>query len=386
MTSSLPRSQAGNRLDERSPRAGDPAALHLAPVVESSLFRHVMGHLAAGVTVVTTAHDGEPYGATVSSVTSLSVDPPTVICCLSKEANTGQAVAQSRTFAVNILEEGQTDLAERFALGLPSSDKFVGVALADDPSGQPVLADALAYVVCRVREAIDGGTHFIFVSEVVKAETRPGRPLAYYRGAFGYFALDEDLSVRDRLRNALLAGALESGRPLDLAELTAALDASATGLHFALRELVAEGLVLRDPDVGYLVADPDQHRSDTLRARRVVEAGVLASVATTGGEFPELRETIAQAVTAAEGATPSANELHAAVHAAFVALAGSRSLHQAHHHLSSGVAAARHEPANLQALLDHDLSAVAAAERGDPAGVHRALIAHLELERELEGS
>lgn len=367
-------------------RASDPAALHLAPVIESSLFRHVMGHLAAGVTVVTTAHDGEPYGATVSSVTSLSVDPPTVICCLSKEANTGQAVALSRTFAVNILEEGQTDLAERFALGLPSGEKFVGVALADDPSGQPVLADALAYVVCRVREAIDGGTHFIFVSEVVKAETRPGRPLAYYRGAFGYFALDEDLSVRDRLRNALLAGALESGRPLDLAELTAALDASPTALHFALRELVAEGLVLRDPDVGYLVADPDQHRSDTRRARCVVEAGALASAAPTDAAFRALHETIAQAVAAAESATPSANELHAAVHASFAALAGSRSLHQAHRHLSSGVAAARHEPASLQALLDYDLRAVAAAEQGDPAGVHRALSAHLELERELEGS
>ena len=351
--------------------------LHEAPIVASTLFRHVIGHLAAGVTVITTAEGDELSGATASSVTSLSVDPPTLVCCLSRESSTGQAVARTRTFAVNILEAGQTDLAERFALGLPSAEKFVGVPLAPHPCGQPLLADALAYVVCRVREAIDGGTHFLFVSEVVHAETRPGQPLAYYRGAFGYFARDEDVSVRERLRNALLAGALESGEPLDLGELTAVLEAPATAVHYAVRELVGEGLVRRDPDRGYFVSSPEEQRADTARGRSVLELGALSGADRDG--IAAIRTHVAAAEQAARQGDGRAAELHGAVHAAIAALGGSRALLQAHRHLAPAVLppAARDE---LVALCELDRAALDAAAAGRLADAIAALRAHRERE------
>ncbi len=339
-----------------------------------------MGHLAAGVTVVTAAEDGVAQGATVSSVTSLSLDPPRLICCLAKGSATAQAVQRTGTFVLNILEQGQAALAERFALGLPAAEKFAGLALVADPTGVPLLADALASVVCQVREVSDAGSHLIFVGEAVRAETRPGSPLAYYRGAFGYVVLDDDLPVRDRLRNALLAGALEAGRPLVLEELTAALDAPAPAVQYALRELMDEGLVARDPEAGYTVADPRVHRADAARGRVALEAGVLLSIAPRGAQLDALRASATRAATAAAAGHDAAGEIHAALHGALVGLAGSRALQQAHRHVFPAAARGRDVTPALAALVACDRRAIEAAARRDARGVQDALGAHLALE------
>jgi flavin reductase (DIM6/NTAB) family NADH-FMN oxidoreductase RutF len=146
-------------------------------------FRDVMGHFASGVTVITTLDGEEPLGTTASAVSSLSLEPPMLLVCLNVESVTGQGVKRSGAFGVNILEVGQEDLARHFAR--KGEHKFADVSYAPGRVGQPLLADALAHLECRVTEEVTAGTHSVFLAEVETAGARAGTPLAYFRGRFG---------------------------------------------------------------------------------------------------------------------------------------------------------------------------------------------------------
>jgi 4-nitrophenol 2-monooxygenase / 4-nitrocatechol 4-monooxygenase, reductase component len=156
-------------------------------VLTSEAFRHVIGHFASGVTVITSQVGDIPYGTTASAVSSLSVEPPMVLICMNRSSQTGTAVARSGRFAINILREDQHDLARRFASKDP--DKFAGLPLRRATDGQPLLKEALAHLVCRVTEEVEGGTHVVFIATVDEAIAHGGAPLAYFRGEFGRLEL-----------------------------------------------------------------------------------------------------------------------------------------------------------------------------------------------------
>jgi flavin reductase (DIM6/NTAB) family NADH-FMN oxidoreductase RutF len=146
-------------------------------------FRDVIGRFASGVTVLS-ARDGEAdHGMTASAICSLSLEPPMLLACVNRAVPTREAITRSGVFAVNVLHEGQGDVARHFAA--PRADKFAGVDARRGALGTPLLPDALAWLECRVTQDIEGGTHSVFLAEVVHAEAREGRPLAYFRGGFG---------------------------------------------------------------------------------------------------------------------------------------------------------------------------------------------------------
>ncbi len=151
--------------------------------MESAEFRRILGHLPTGVTVVT-ASDGEPYGLTASSVASLSLEPPLVLVCVGREADTHGCIERAGAFAVNVLGERAEGLARRFA-EYDRSRKFHGVAYRRETTGAPILERALAWFDCRVQERYDGGDHSIFLGEVVAGDADQGAPLLYFRGGYG---------------------------------------------------------------------------------------------------------------------------------------------------------------------------------------------------------
>ena len=130
-------------------------------------FRHVIGHFASGVTVLTTQHGGEDFGATASAVSSLSLDPPMLLVCLNTRGSTQQAIHGSRAFGVNILDEDQGIVAERFAS--PHGPKFEGLNVQRGEGDVPLLADSLAYCECSVAEDVVAGTHRVFLANVTRA-------------------------------------------------------------------------------------------------------------------------------------------------------------------------------------------------------------------------
>lgn len=144
--------------------------------------RAVMRRWATGVTLVT-AHDGRrPHGMTVSSFTSVSLDPPLVLVALERGAVTHRMVEASRAFAVAVLRHDQAELAERFAGRVADTeDRFAGVAHHTAVTGAPIPAGCLAYLDCRLHAAHPAGTHTVFIGEVLAVGGgAAGEPLLYY--------------------------------------------------------------------------------------------------------------------------------------------------------------------------------------------------------------
>jgi flavin reductase (DIM6/NTAB) family NADH-FMN oxidoreductase RutF len=153
---------------------------------DQRLYREVVSHFATGVAVITARHDGVDYGMTASALASLSVEPPTLLVCLSRESVTHSAIHSAGAFGVNILTESQAEIAKRFA-GTDRAQKFDELRVRHGELGQPLLLDALARLECRVAEPVTGGTHTIFLGTVQNAEADEGAPLTYFRGRFGRF-------------------------------------------------------------------------------------------------------------------------------------------------------------------------------------------------------
>lgn len=151
-------------------------------------FRSLIGRFATGVTVVTTVDEGVEYATTASALTSVSLEPPTLLICMNHTSGTGQAITRSRHFAVNVLAENQASAARHFAR---KGTDFSGHVVTAGRRGLPVFTDALASFECRVVEAIDAATHTVFIAEVETAAGRDGLPLAYFGGRFGRLQLDE---------------------------------------------------------------------------------------------------------------------------------------------------------------------------------------------------
>ncbi|WP_433298217.1 flavin reductase [Pseudonocardia sp. CA-142604] len=247
------------------------------PAFDADTFRHVVGHLPSGVTVVTTRTPESAFGMTASSVTSLSLDPPMMVACLNRSSPTSCAVSQAGAFAVNVLGEGHEYLAQQFAVR--SDDKFTGVAVVEGTLGVPVLADALAHIECEVVEEVTGGTHTVFLGRVVEAKAEEGSPLTYFRGGFGRFEFARDDEVYQRARQQLLERMYAADAVLQLDDLAYRLRVEKPAAFYALTRLTADGLIRRDPDRGYVIVPFDTRTSDeTFDARCAIELGVIDMV------------------------------------------------------------------------------------------------------------
>ncbi len=151
--------------------------------IDKPEFRRVLGHFAAGVTVITTVgDDGKPYGLTATAFTSVSLEPPLVLVCVDKRAESHPHFHASRVFAVNFLGVDHEHLSRRFAV--TGGDKFKDLAIRAGVTGAPLLSEALGYLECRTVEIFEGGDHTIFLGQVEAADAREGEPLLYFRGAY----------------------------------------------------------------------------------------------------------------------------------------------------------------------------------------------------------
>jgi flavin reductase (DIM6/NTAB) family NADH-FMN oxidoreductase RutF len=153
--------------------------------------RRALGHYATGVTIVTTrTADGRPTGLTVNSFTSVSLEPPLVLFCLSARSTLLRAFEAAPYFAVNVLATGQQALSNRFAR--PSVNTWDDVRYRDGPCGCALLADTIGCFECARRATYSGGDHTIFLGEVLRFEIAPSRePLAFYQGTYGTFTRDQ---------------------------------------------------------------------------------------------------------------------------------------------------------------------------------------------------
>jgi flavin reductase (DIM6/NTAB) family NADH-FMN oxidoreductase RutF len=153
--------------------------------VDAFEFRRILGHLASGVTVVAARMpDGRPCGLTANAVCSVSLRPPLVLACVERDADSHDCIRSAGAFTINVLAARQEALARRFS-SWDLERKFDGVAYREEVTGAPVLADALAWVDCRLWAEHVAGDHTVFIGEVVGGDVGEGAPLLYYRGGYG---------------------------------------------------------------------------------------------------------------------------------------------------------------------------------------------------------
>jgi flavin reductase (DIM6/NTAB) family NADH-FMN oxidoreductase RutF len=131
----------------------------------------------------------------VNSFTSLSLEPPLVLFCLSTRSSLLGAFEQAGHFAVNLLAGGQQALSNRFAR--PSLNTWDGVKYQVGASGCALLDGVLGTLECARRAAYPGGDHVIVTGEVLQVEVGvpAGDPLVFYQGGYGGFTRDQSRST-----------------------------------------------------------------------------------------------------------------------------------------------------------------------------------------------
>jgi len=155
-----------------------------APALTSEEFRRACGRFATGVTIASVMDsNGTPHGLTVSSFTSVSLEPPLVLICLGHQVTMIETFRSAAYFGINVLTEEQQHLSERFAQ--KGHDRFIGVAWHRGKSGVPLIENVLAAIECEVYNRFISGDHDILVGRMLHADIRDGRPLLYYASRYG---------------------------------------------------------------------------------------------------------------------------------------------------------------------------------------------------------
>lgn len=148
-------------------------------------FKKALQLWASGVSVVTTHSEKSGLqGMTVTAFSSVSVNPPQILVCLNEQAETGEGIADSGYFVVNVLSADQQEVSNQFAGGCSQTERFANTPWQAGVTEMPVLTDSLLSLECKVVNKVLAGTHWIIIGEVQHSVCRDGEPLLYYRGAY----------------------------------------------------------------------------------------------------------------------------------------------------------------------------------------------------------
>jgi 3-hydroxy-9,10-secoandrosta-1,3,5(10)-triene-9,17-dione monooxygenase reductase component len=157
-----------------------------APSFDPSAFRRVMGQFATGVTVITVQHGDHIHGMTANAFTSVSLDPPLVLFCVTRTARMAALISEVPGFAINILASNQQEVSRQFA-GANKDDLERAVALHRGPIA-PLIDGSLAALSCLTEEIHEGGDHWIVVGRVVDVHEPPAgivrEPLVFFRSRY----------------------------------------------------------------------------------------------------------------------------------------------------------------------------------------------------------
>ena len=132
------------------------------------------------VAILAVDHDGNRMGVTISSLVSLSLEPPLVGISIGKQASLYELLRSAGCFSVSLLGDGQEDLARRFAAGRPPIIHWDGV---ESRPGRfaPLIEGALGWIEAETRAEHDAGDHTFFIADVVNVERGAAPNALMYR-------------------------------------------------------------------------------------------------------------------------------------------------------------------------------------------------------------
>lgn len=156
----------------------DHAVTHRpVPHHDPQAYRDGLSSMVTSVCVVTTEVDGQRYGFTANSVTSVSMDPPLISVCLADTADVHPAFSQAESVAINVLAAGQHPVAHAFATA--GVDRFAAAHFRPGELGPPLLDGATVSLEGVVHQRLTAGDHTIILIEVAGVVVGGGEPLTY---------------------------------------------------------------------------------------------------------------------------------------------------------------------------------------------------------------
>lgn len=152
----------------------------IAERIDPREFRRTLGRFATGVTVITTVSGETVHGMTANAFMSVSLDPPLVAVAVDHRARMHRLLEETGRYGVSILAEDQELLARHFG-GRP---QVSGEPRFEWQRGLPLIAGAVAHLVCRVVQAVPAGDHTLFIGQVEYLDCRDGAPLLFCGGNY----------------------------------------------------------------------------------------------------------------------------------------------------------------------------------------------------------
>lgn len=153
-------------------------------------FKQTINKFATGVTVVTAYHNA-PFGLTVNSFTSVSLEPKLILFNLDKKISSLDAFFKTDYFNINILSNKQKNIASIFAQ--KDIDRFSKVNYHISKNYVPILSNIHGVIECKKYKIMEAGDHYLFICRVVNTmvdETK--EPLIFYNSKFCNIGVDEE--------------------------------------------------------------------------------------------------------------------------------------------------------------------------------------------------
>lgn len=154
-------------------------------ILESRKFRNALGRFATGVCIVAAyTKDGQPWGMTINSFSSVSLDPQLILWSLQKDSKCFSVFNEAQKFSINILTLQQQELANKHA----QRDQHLieEGTYRHGRTGCIVLNHVMTAFECRQHAVHDGGDHIIIVGEVMEMMNHPAnrKPLLFFGGRY----------------------------------------------------------------------------------------------------------------------------------------------------------------------------------------------------------
>lgn len=148
-------------------------------------FKGAMRRFASTVSIISVQSGAERHGTTATAVTSVSLDPPSLLVCINQDSRLHGFLRNEKRFCVNFLQVGNLEVSRAFSSALTSAERFGHGDWQTDEHGLPYLADAQANLFCRKDVEVPYGSHTIFIGQVFDARVREDvYPLLYGNGAY----------------------------------------------------------------------------------------------------------------------------------------------------------------------------------------------------------
>jgi len=155
--------------------------------VSAADFRDALSNALTPVTVVATDGEHGLAGVTCSAVCSVCDTPPTIMVCINRKSYSNDAIKRNGVLCVNWLQANHAHVSQMFAGAgsVPMPQRFEDAGWSELATGAPHYRDAIVALDCFVVEAMEIGTHSVFLARVVAtAKAEQGMALGYIRRSY----------------------------------------------------------------------------------------------------------------------------------------------------------------------------------------------------------